>query len=167
MISNANLRTFTLMVLCTVVATCWHGVASSQDASPSVAAESAPDLPEGVTLQQLAERKKHTCTYVGDKAVKHEDGPKYIAPIEVVMPPLMKLKPDSLERMAAAPGATPTMKSLCAFLKRSSCPNDVAEAVIRANCKEKLYCNKDLIDAAAPHCNPHRVASWRQKYQNQ
>lgn len=133
---------------------------------PAVASaqEAPPDLPSDVTLAQLVARKRHTCVFVGNKAVQHSNGPSYTASLKEVMPKMLELTPTSLDAAAASPGATQCLKSFCAFLKRVNCPNDLTEAMIRANCREKIYKNCDIIDAAACKCSPERVAQWRQRY---
>lgn len=137
-------------------------VAFSQE--PSAPVGTPPDLPSEVTLAQLVARKKHTCVFVGGKDVGHSNGPAYTASLAEVMPQMLAITPTSLDRAAAAPNATRCLKSFCAFVKRVNCPNDLTEAMIRANCREKIYKNCDIINAAASKCSPERVAQWRAQY---
>jgi hypothetical protein len=122
------------------------------------------ELPPDVTLAILATRRKHTCDIINGKAVNHRDGPPFRADLQEVMRKVLALTPTSLDAAAASPNATPCLKSLCVFLKKTNGPNDIVEAVIRANCKEKLYKNCDIINAAVLKCSPERVAHWRQAY---
>lgn len=169
MSSRAKSRATWFVFCCTLIAV-WHSVVGGQEppqseAPPPVpAASSPPDLPPDVTLAQLVARKKQTCTFVGKKVIKRTDGPTYTAPLAEAMPTLLELTPTSLDAAAARPNAKPCLKSLCAFAKKVNCPNDVIEAVIRANCKEKIYRNCEIIDAAAKKCAPERIAKWRQLY---
>lgn len=142
-------------------------VDSLEPPPPQPAASAVPDLPPDVTLAMLAARRRYTCDILNGKVTNEKISPTYTASIPEVMPKILELKPTSLDAAAAAPNATPYLKSLCNFLRKANCPNDVVEALIRANCREKLYKNSDIISAAAGRCSPDRVARWRQLYPDQ
>lgn len=141
------------------------GSGIGQEAPPAEPAAAAPpELPPDVTLAMLVARQRYSCDLVNGKATNEKIGPIYTASLSECMPKLLELQPNSLDAAAAAPNATKTMKSLCSFLKRAHCPNEVVEAMIRANCKEKIYKNSEIIAAAAAKCSPQRVTEWRAKY---
>lgn len=154
---------FAIAVLCVSLGS----AQPAPSAPPAPTASAPPDLPSDVTLAMLVARRKHSCDIVKGQAVNHKDGPTYTAPLTEVAPQMMKLTPTTLDTAAAAPDATPCMKSMCTFLHHTSCPDGVAEAMIRANCKEKIYKNCEMIDAVASSCNPACVARWRTQYPDQ
>lgn len=162
---NRSMRAITVLVTLFLLLSCgWLGAQDGTGAAPPSPSAALPDLPPEITLAQLVAKKTDRLTVVGKKIVKREEGKTVTRPVSEAMGLILKLQPDSLDAAAASPKATNCLKGLCRFLHTTRGPDDTVEAVIRANCKERIYKNSEIIGAACGRCSPDRVAKWRALY---
>lgn len=122
------------------------------------------DLPSDISLDQLAAKRTDRVQMRGQAVVRRTRSPIQRCTPDELIQRLAKLDARALDKAADDPRATRFARSLRTFLRKAKTPEALAEAAIRANCREKLYPNSALLLAAGKRFSPERIAQWRARY---
>jgi hypothetical protein len=136
------------------------GVSQTPEGDSSSA---VPALPTGVTLESLVTDCTGRCHFVGDAMLSMTVRSTRILPLATVMKTVLETTPTSLDNVPEDPDL-PRMDEARHFLHRCRNTDDLVEVMLRANTRERLYKNSDIIDAANGRCANDRVARWRVQY---
>jgi hypothetical protein len=139
------------------------GPASSQQATPNPAGES-PELPPGVTLSSIVSRQTHRFDFIGKKAKRVVSDAPVAASISTVMAVIATSDTSALDKYVTDDPRCKKIRDCQTFLRACRSKEDVVEAVLKANAKERVYKNSEIIDAAAPLCCAQTNQRFRQRY---
>lgn len=125
---------------------------------------SAPDLPPGVTLAMLASRTPVRCKFIGTRMVSQTLEAPRTGTAQQTVTSVLNFQASSIAKVPVGSSTNPLVEACRSFISRCRCREDAVEALLKANCREKLYRNCEIIDAAASRCDKARVAQWRSCY---
>lgn len=153
-----------LIGVVTTSATAQSSPPTPTSTSPTTAS-SSPSLPPEVTLASIVTRAPVHCTFIGANLVSQSMDTPTVVPAAEIVPKVMSMPSSALDVAAAQSPPSSCMAKLCAFLHQCKCPADRIEAMLRANCTEKLYKNCEIIQSAEGcGCPTARTAQWRTLY---
>lgn len=124
----------------------------------------APDLPSGITLAMLASRTPVRCKFIGTKMVSQTRDSSRTGTALQTVTSVLNFQASSIAKIPAGASSNPMVEACRNFIRQCQRREDAIEAMLKANCREKVYRNCEIIDAAAPRCDAARVAQWRTCY---